>query len=420
MNLHEFQAKELLQRYGIPIPFGRLIRTAEEAGEVTYRDFVLRGIHSIVLKAQIHAGGRGKGQIFQAETGEPVMWNGSPVRGVMLVSEGNIADKAYRLALHMLGHRLVTAQTGPAGRRVNFLLLEEVLPIVQELYVSITLDRSRRRPLMMASAEGGVEIETLAAERPDALVREYIHPFWGFQPFQARRLAFRLGLPVELLPALTELLQKLARAYEELDCQLLELNPLVRTPDRRLLPLDAKIVLDDNALFRHPNYAALRDTAEEDPLEAEASRHQLSYVKLDGNVGCMVNGAGLAMATMDMIQLAGGRPANFLDVGGAANVERIAHAFRIMLSDPDVRVALVNIFGGIVRCDRVANGIVQALQQLEPRIPIVVRLEGTNAEEAARILGNSGLHFRIARTLEEATALVRQALTELETSPAVS
>ncbi len=419
MNLHEFQAKELLQRYGVPLPFGRLVRTAEEAGEVTYRDFVLRGIQAVVLKAQIHAGGRGKGHMFHAETGEPLLWNGSPVRGVMLVSEGNIADKAYRLALHMLGHRLVTAQTGPAGRRVRFLLIEEALPIAQELYVGITLDRSHRRPLIMVSAEGGVEIETLAAERPEALVREHIHPFWGFQPFQARRIAFRLGLEVSSLPPLTELLQKLSRAYEELDCQLLELNPLVRTSDGRFLALDAKIVLDDNALFRHPEYSSLRDIEEEDPLEAEASRHQLSYVKLDGNVGCMVNGAGLAMATMDMIQLAGGRPANFLDVGGAANVDRIAQAFRTMLSDPNVRVALVNIFGGIVRCDRVAHGIVQALQQIEPRVPIVIRLEGTNAEEAARILANSGLRFRIARTLEEATARIRDALTELEVSPAV-
>ncbi|MCS7176988.1 MAG: ADP-forming succinate--CoA ligase subunit beta [Candidatus Kapabacteria bacterium] len=412
MNLHEFQAKELLQRYGVPIPLGRVVRTAEEAGAVTYRDFVLRNINAIVVKAQIHAGGRGKGQFVHAETGEPLTWNGEPLRGVVLLREGNIADKAYRVGLLMLGNRLVTAQTGPAGRRVRYLLLEEALPIAQELYVSITLDRSRRRPLLMVSGEGGVEIETIAAERPSALLREHIHPFLGLQAFQARRIAFWIRLEGELIPTFTELLQRLAHAYDELECSLLELNPLVRTQDGRFIALDAKVSLDDNALFRHPDLAALRDTEEEDPREVEASQYHLSYVKLDGNVGCMVNGAGLAMATMDMIQLAGGRPANFLDVGGAANVERIAHAFRIMLSDPDVRVALVNIFGGIVRCDRVAQGIVQALQQIEPTVPIVVRLEGTNAEEAAQILHASGLRFRVARSLEEATAQVREALQE--------
>jgi len=416
MNIHEFQAKELLQRYGVPIPYGRVVKTAEEAGAVTYHEFVLRGIHSIVLKAQIHAGGRGKGHFVHADTGEPLHWNGTPIRGVMRVQEGNIADKAYRLALQMLGNRLVTAQTGPQGRRVRYLLIEEALPIAQEFYVSITLDRSRKRPLVMVSAEGGVEIETIAAERPEAILREFIHPFWGFQAFQARRLAFRLGLTPEALGSFTELLQKLARAYDELECTLLELNPLVRTTDGRFLALDAKLVLDDNALFRHPDYNSLRDPGEEDPLETEAARYHLSYVKLDGNVGCMVNGAGLAMATMDMIQLAGGRPANFLDVGGAANVERIAHAFRIMLSDPNVRVALVNIFGGIVRCDRVAQGIVQALQHVQVRVPVVVRLEGTNAEEAAQILQNSGLQFRVARSLQEAASLVREALQEVETT----
>ncbi|MEN3027202.1 MAG: ADP-forming succinate--CoA ligase subunit beta [Chlorobiota bacterium] len=412
MNLHEFQAKELLHRYGVPVPLGQVVRTAEEAGAITYRDFVLRNINAIVVKAQIHAGGRGKGQFVHAETGEPLTWNGEPLRGVVLLREGNIADKAYRVGLLMLGNRLVTAQTGPTGRRVRYLLLEEALPIAQELYVSITLDRSRRRPLLMVSGEGGVEIETIAAERPSALLREHIHPFLGLQAFQARRIAFRLGLEGESISAFTELLQRLAHAYDELECSLLELNPLVRTQDGRFIALDAKVSLDDNALFRHPDLAALRDTEEEDPREVEASRYHLSYIKLDGNVGCMVNGAGLAMATMDMIQLAGGRPANFLDVGGAANVERIAHAFRIMLSDPDVRVALVNIFGGIVRCDRVAQGIVQALQQIEPTVPIVVRLEGTNAEEAAQILHASGLRFRIARSLEEATAQVREALQE--------
>ncbi|MCS7170516.1 MAG: ADP-forming succinate--CoA ligase subunit beta, partial [Candidatus Kapabacteria bacterium] len=324
MHLHEFQAKELLQRYGVPVPLGRVVRTAEEAGAVTYQDFVLNGIRAIVLKAQIHAGGRGKGQIVHADTGEPLTWNGSPVRGVMLAREGNIADKAYRLALQMLGNRLVTTQTGSAGRRVRYLLIEEVLPIAQELYVSITLDRSRNRPVLMVSAEGGMDIETVAAERPESIVRDHIHPLWGFQAFQARRIAFRLGLPNELITPFAELLQKLARAYEAIECNLLELNPLVYTTDGRLVALDAKLTLDDNALFRHPEYEPLRDVEEEDPLEVEASHYHLSYVKLDGNVGCMVNGAGLAMATMDMIQLSGGRPANFLDVGGAANVERIA------------------------------------------------------------------------------------------------
>lgn len=419
MNIHEFQAKALLQRYSVPLPVGRMVRTAEEAGAVTYQDFVLRGISAVVVKAQIHAGGRGKGHFIHAETGAPLSWNGSPLRGVVLLREGNIADKAYRVALQMLGNRLVTAQTGPQGRRVRFLLLEEALPITQEFYLSITLDRSRKRPLVMVSAEGGVDIETTAAERPEAIVREELHPFWGFQPFQARRIAYRIGLDHQLLPAFVELLQKLVRAYHELDCSLLELNPLVRTTDGRLVALDAKIVLDDNALFRHPDYTELFDPEEEDPLEVEAARHRLSYVKLDGNVGCMVNGAGLAMATMDMIQQAGGRPANFLDVGGAANVERIAHAFRIMLSDPNVRVALVNIFGGIVRCDRVANGIVQALQHIELRVPIIIRLEGTNAEEAAQILHSSGLQFRVARTLEDAAVEVRKALDEVGVIPHV-
>jgi succinyl-CoA synthetase beta subunit len=417
MNLHEFRAKELLSRFGVPIPKGRVVSSAEEAGRVTYEEFVLSGIPAVLLKAQLHAGGRGKGHFVHADTGEPLLFNGTPVRGVMLVREGNIADKAYRLALLMLGNRLVTAQTGAEGRRVRHLLIEQAVPIAREFYLAITLDRSRNRPLVLLSTEGGVEIETVAAEHPEAIVREHIHPFWGLQPFQARRIGFRLGLEGTQLNAFVELLAKLARAYEELECSLLELNPLALTADGRFLALDAKVVLDDNALFRHPDLAALRDIAEEDPLEVEAARHQLNYIKLDGNVGCMVNGAGLAMATMDMIQLAGGRPANFLDVGGAANVERIAHAFRIMLSDPNVRVALVNIFGGIVRCDRVANGIVQALQHVEVRVPIVIRLEGTNAEEAAQILQRSGLQFHVARSLDDAAQLIRQLLAQLETAP---
>ncbi len=414
MKIHEYQAKELLSRFQIPVPFGRVVFSAEEAGAITYREFVLNGIDTIVLKVQVHAGGRGKGIVVDRETGQPVEYEGKQVRGVMVVSGGNIADKAYRLAKVILGNKLVTVQTGKEGKVIHKLLIEQGVALDREYYLGITLDRKRGQNVMMASSEGGVEIEEVAREHPEKIFKEAIHPAYGLFPFQARRLGFRLGFSGNLLKQFVRLVLNLAKAYEELDCSLLEINPLVTTHDGQLLALDAKMNFDDNALYRHSDYQQLRDIAEEDPLEVEAARYGLNYIRLDGNVGCMVNGAGLAMATMDLIKLAGGEPANFLDVGGGANVERIANGFRIMMSDPNVKAVLINIFGGIVRCDRVAQGIVQALQQVEVTVPVIVRLEGTNAEEGRRILENAGLRFTVAKTFKEAAEKVTEAIRQAE------
>jgi succinyl-CoA synthetase beta subunit len=385
MKIHEYQAKELLKKFNVPVPRGVVARSPEEAYQAA-KDLATE---PVVVKAQIHAGGRGKGG------------------GVKLAKT---ADEARELASKMLGMKLVTHQTGPEGREVRVLLVEEGLPIDREFYLGIVLDRASGRPVFMASAAGGMDIEEVAAKTPEQIFKETINPAVGFRPFQARKLAFSLGLPGALVSQAAKFMQSLYAAYESMDASLLEINPFLLTKDNRLIALDAKINFDDNAMFRHPDFKDLRDLNEEEPLEIEASKFDLNYIKLDGNIACMVNGAGLAMATMDIIKLAGGEPANFLDVGGGASQERVEAAFRILLADPNVRAVLINIFGGIVRCDRVANGVVQAARDVHVNVPIVVRLEGTNAKEARKILADSGLNFAVASTLGEAAEKVTQAI----------
>ncbi|MFN3269729.1 MAG: ADP-forming succinate--CoA ligase subunit beta, partial [Candidatus Kapaibacteriota bacterium] len=336
MKIHEYQAKELLRKFNVPVPFGRPVFTSEEAGRIAYNEFETQGKNLVVVKAQVFAGGRGKGIVYDPETNQPMMLFDKEVRGVNVVTGDNIADKVYQYAVKMLGKKLVTVQTGEAGTIIRKIYLEEGSSIAKEFYAGIVLDRNVGRNTIMVSTEGGVEIEKVAEESPEKILKEWINPAIGFQAYQARRLAFGLGLSGEAFKSFIYFITQLVKAYEELDCSLLEINPLVLTTDGKMIALDAKINFDDNALFRHPEYAELRDIAEEDPLEVEASKYDLNYIKLDGNVGCMVNGAGLAMATMDLIQLSGGKPANFLDVGGGANVERISNAFRIMVSDPNV------------------------------------------------------------------------------------
>ncbi len=410
MNIHEYQAKELLHRHGVPVLKGRAVHSAADAGAVAFADFVVHGTKVLVVKAQIHAGGRGKGTVHNPATGEPIMVLDKPLRGVTVITEGNLSDRAYQVANGLIGNKLVTVQTGPEGKIVNRVLIEEGCSIAHEYYCSILLDRQTGRNLIMLSTEGGVEIEKVAEETPDKILKELIDPLLGLQDYQVRRLAFGLGLSGVAYKSFSTFIKTLYTAYEQLDCSMLEINPLVRSTEDSFIALDAKVNFDDNALYRHPEVEALRDVDEEDPLEVEAGKYNLNYIKLDGNVGCMVNGAGLAMATMDIIQLAGGKPANFLDVGGGANVERIANAFRIMMSDPHVEAVLINIFGGIVRCDRVANGILQALEQVHVTVPVIVRLDGTNAEEARLILKSSGLNFLVAATLKEAAEKVTEAL----------
>lgn len=408
MKIHEYQAKELLKQFNVPTLFGRVVITPEEAGRIAYNDFEIQGKNVVVVKAQVFAGGRGKGVVFEPETDQPMMLFDKEVRGVNVVAGDNIADKVYQYSLKMLGKKLVTVQTGPSGTIIRKLFLEEGVSIQKEYYAGIVLDRNVGQNVIMVSTEGGVEIEKVAEENPEKILKEWINPQIGFQNYQARRLAFGLGLKGDAFKSFIFFITQLVKAYDELDCSLLEINPLVLTDDNKMIALDAKMNFDDNALYRHPEYAELRDVTEEDPLEVEASKYDLSYIKLDGNVGCMVNGAGLAMATMDLIQLCGGMPANFLDVGGGANVERIANAFKIMISDPNVKAVLINIFGGIVRCDKVANGIVEALNNVEVNVPVIVRLDGTNAEEGLNILQNSNLKFRVARTFEEAAKTVTE------------
>lgn len=416
MNIHEYQAKQLLHTYGVPVLRGRAVTSAADAGAVAFSDFVMQGTQVLVVKAQIHAGGRGKGTVHSPETGEPILYRNKPLRGVTVITEGNLADSVYQVANGLLGNNLITIQTGAEGKIVHHVLIEEGCNIAHEYYCSILLDRQTSKNVIMLSTEGGVEIEKVAEETPDKILKEQVDPLVGLQAFQIRRLAFGLGLDSKQTKSFSSFITKLYKAYESMDCSLLEINPLVVNSDGEFIALDAKINFDDNALYRHPEIAALRDVAEEDPLEVEAGKYNLNYIKLDGNVGCMVNGAGLAMATMDIIQLAGGRPANFLDVGGGANVERIANAFRIMMSDPNVEAVLINIFGGIVRCDRVANGILQALEEVTVNVPVIVRLDGTNATEARQILVSSGLNFLVASTLREAAEKVTEAL---ETSVSV-
>ena len=376
MKIHEFQAKELLRRFDVKIPRGRVARTVDEAEDAA-RELGL----PVVVKAQIHAGGRGKGG------------------GVKLA---RTADEVREYAGSILGMNLVTHQTGPEGRRVGTLLIEEGLRIKQEFYLSIVLDRATSQLVFMASAAGGMDIEEVAARTPEKILKEYIDPAVGLQAYQARKLAFGLGLAPELAGKATKFMLALYRAYVELDASLLEVNPFLLTEDGELYALDAKVNFDDNALYRHKEFAELRDLNEEAPLEIEASKFDLNYIKLDGNIACMVNGAGLAMATMDIIKLAGGEPANFLDVGGGASQERVENAFRILLADDNVKAVLINIFGGIVRCDMVARGVVQAARNLNVTRPIVVRLEGTNVEEGQRVLRESGMNLIIANGMKDA------------------
>jgi len=385
MKIHEYQGKEILKTYGVPVPRGQVAFTVAEAVSAAQE----LGGSVWVVKAQIHAGGRGKG-------------------GGVKVARS--LEEVRTLAGEILGMHLVTHQTGPGGKVVKRLLIEEGISIARELYVGITLDRARSRNVVMASTEGGVEIEKVAAETPDLILKEAVDPGVGFRDFQARRLAFGLGVQGDALRNMVKFLSALYRAYQESDASLMEINPLVITDDGRVLALDAKVNFDDNALDRHPSFAALRDLEEEEPLEIEASKSNLNYIKLDGNVGCMVNGAGLAMATMDIIKLAGGEPANFLDVGGGANVETVSNGFRIILSDPSVKAVLINIFGGIVRCDRVAQGVVEAARRVHVGVPVVVRLEGTNAVEAREVLAGSGLNFAVATSLQDAATKVTAAI----------
>jgi succinyl-CoA synthetase beta subunit len=376
MKIHEYQAKAILARYGVTTPRGEVAYTKEEAREAAQR---LKA-NVVVVKAQIHAGGRGKGG------------------GVKLARSG---DEAEDIAGRILGMTLVTPQTGPAGRIVKRVLIEEGLDIKRELYLGLLVDRASGLPVFMASAAGGMEIEEVAKENPEAILREAIHPVVGLQPYQARKIAFGLGLPGEVATHATPFFQALYRAFIDTDASLLEINPCVLTGDGKLVALDAKMTFDDNALFRHPNLRELRDLDEEDPLEVEASKYGLNYIKLDGSVACMVNGAGLAMATMDIIKYAGGSPANFLDVGGGASAEQVKNAFRILMSDPSVRAVFINIFGGILRCDVLATGVVAAAKDLQLKVPVVVRMEGTNVELGQKILRESGLNFTIADGMKD-------------------
>jgi succinyl-CoA synthetase beta subunit len=387
MNIHEYQAKELLARYGVPVPAGGVAYTAAEAEAVARR----LGGTAWVVKAQIQAGGRGK------------------AGGVKLVKSPEEAGPA---AGAMLGKRLVTHQTGPQGRDVKRVYVEAASDIARELYLALSIDRTSGRTVLIAAAEGGVEIEELAARAPETILHLTIDPATGIEPFHARRLAFELGLGAAQVTAMTALVGGLYRAFVELDAALIELNPLVVTEDGNLVALDAKIGFDDNALFRHPAIEALRDEDEEDPIEREAQKHALSYVKLDGNIGCMVNGAGLAMATMDIIKLYGGSPANFLDVGGGATRERVTAAFKLILSDPNVEAILVNIFGGIMRCDVIAEGVVAAAREVNLHVPLVVRLEGTNVELGRKILSQSGLPIIAAEDFADAAKKIVASLAE--------
>jgi succinyl-CoA synthetase beta subunit len=391
MNIHEHQAKELLGKFGVPVQTGRVAFSAEQAVEAAHH-MIEEGATLLIVKAQIHAGGRGKGIIHDVHTNQPIQFDGKDLRGVKVlpVGEGNTLDQVYQIASRMIGNKLVTIQTGAEGKVVNRILIANGVDIEKEFYCSILLDRSTGKNIIMASTEGGVEIEKVAEETPEKIVREYIEPGQGLIPFQARRLAFGLGLTGKASKSFLTFIDALYKAYVAIDASMVEVNPLALTKDGEILAVDSKVGIDDNALYRHKDIAAMRDESEEDPLEVEASKHDLNYIKLDGNVGCMVNGAGLAMATMDIIKLAGGEPANFLDVGGGASVDRVAAAFRVMMSDPNVKAVLINIFGGIVRCDRVANGIIQAMESVNVNVPVIVRLDGTNAEEARQILLNRG------------------------------
>jgi succinyl-CoA synthetase beta subunit len=380
MKIHEYQAKDILAKYGVAVPRGEVANTLEEAVDVTKQLFT-QGASGVVVKAQIHAGGRGKGG------------------GVKVAKT---AAQAEDYAKQILGMQLITHQTGPHGQKVQRLLVEETAQIDRELYLGIVLDRAKAQLVFMASQAGGMEIEEVAAKDPDAIYKEYIDPAVGFQPYQARNLAFKLGLKPTQINDAVKFMIGLYKVYLETDASLLEINPFITTKDDKLFALDCKINFDDNAMFRHKELKDLRDVAEEDPLEVEASKYALNYIKLDGNIACMVNGAGLAMATMDIIQYAGGSPANFLDVGGGANQQQIENAFQILLSDKNVQAVFINIFGGILRVDTLAQGVVAAAKNLNVKVPVVLRLEGTNVEEGRKILKDSGLKFLVGDTMQDA------------------
>ena len=377
MKIHEYQAKAVLARYGVPVPSGEVAFSVDEAAAIAKR---LGGPISVV-KAQIHAGGRGKG-------------------GGVKVAKSNA--EAEELAKQILGMTLVTHQTGPEGRKVGRLLVEEGLEIERELYLSVVIDRASASPVVIASAAGGMDIEEVAASHPEQILREAINSGTGVIPFQARKLAFGMGLPAPAVGKFVKVLDAIYKAFIETDASMIEINPLILTKGGDLLALDAKVSFDDNALYRHPDLKDLRDVTEEDPLEVEASKYSLNYIRLDGTIGCMVNGAGLAMATMDIIKLSGGEPANFLDVGGGANAEQIKNAFRILMADTNVKAVLINIFGGILRCDVLAQGVIAAVTELGVKVPIVIRMEGTNVEEGKRMLTESGLNFATADSMGEA------------------
>jgi succinyl-CoA synthetase beta subunit len=380
MKIHEYQAKAILAKFNVPVPRGEVAYTVEEAEAASKK---LGG--SVVVKAQIHAGGRGKGG------------------GVKVAKD---ASDAAEIAKKILGMTLVTHQTGPEGRVVQRLLIEETLPIERELYLGIVLDRDKGESVFMASKEGGVEIEEVAAKTPELILKETLIPGQPLQPYQARKLAFGMGIPAASVNAAAAAMIALSKAYDAIDGSLAEINPFILTKEGKVFALDAKVTLDDNAMYRHKDLLELRDLNEEDPLEVEASRFGLNYIKLEGNIACMVNGAGLAMATMDIIKYAGGQPANFLDVGGGANAEQIKNAFRILLSDASVKAVLINIFGGILRCDTLANGVLAAARELEIKIPIVVRMEGTNVELGRQILAESEFNFTVADGMKDAAEKV--------------
>ena len=381
MKIHEYQAKSVLARDGVPVPRGEVAFSPAEAGEIARR----LGGDIVVVKAQIHAGGRGKGG------------------GVKLAKS---ADEAEQIAKQMLGMTLVTHQTGPEGRKVGRVLIEEGLQIERELYLSVLIDRTHGAPVFIASAAGGMDIEEVAATEPEKILNEVIHRGIGVVPFEGRKLAFGMGLNGAAATKFTKVLDAIYKAFIDTDASMIEINPLILTKNGDLLALDAKVTFDDNALYRHPDLRDFRDLTEEDPLEVEASKFNLNYIRLDGNIGCMVNGAGLAMATMDIIKLSGGEPANFLDVGGGANAEQIKNAFRILMADKNVKAVLINIFGGILRCDVLAQGVIAAVKELGVPVPIVVRMEGTNVEEGKRMLKESGLKFATADSMGEAADTV--------------
>ena len=384
MKVHEYQAKAILKNYGIPVPKGEVALTPEEVATIAQR---IGG--RIIVKAQIHAGGRGKGG------------------GVKLAET---PAEAAVVGAHMLGMTLITPQTGPDGRRVRQVLVEEAVDVARELYVSVTVDREQNCAVMIASEAGGVAIEEVAAHTPEKILKEWIDPLLGLRTFQARRLAYALRLEPAQLSQAIALMQSLYHAFLENDCSLAEINPLIVTRQGQLLALDAKLDFDDNGLFRHPELQEMRDLGEENPFEVEASKFRLNYIKLDGNVSCIVNGAGLAMATMDLIKLAGAEPANFLDVGGAANAETVENAFRILLMDAQVQAVFINVFGGILRCDVFAQGVVQAVKNVRVQLPVVVRMEGTNVEKGRELLQQSGLNFMVADGMQDAAEKVLMAL----------